>query len=123
MVVELNPVADDTAGVLQRLEPMAVCTLLLERPDAFTHLLCIKLMPRIRNWHYLSFSRPDADTAYRHIDRLFGDPVNWELIAYLTSNVKRFGDYQLHLNKPPESWIRDSLFGASVPPPTQPREA
>lgn len=224
---------------------------------AFTHLLGIKLMPRIRNWHDLSFSRPDADTTYRHIDRLFGDPVNWELIAshwqdlmqvalsiqagtissplllrklgsysrknrlflaaqelgkivrtvfllewigsrelrqevtattnkiesyngfakwfsfggdviaendpdeqqkrlryndliassvilqntvdmmrvlremanegtrvnaddigflspYLTSNVKRFGDYQLHLNKPPESWIGDSLFGGSA---------
>ncbi|MDN4576549.1 Tn3 family transposase, partial [Pandoraea cepalis] len=224
---------------------------------AFTHLLGIKLMPRIRNWHDLSFSRPDADTTYRHIDRLFGDPVNWELIAshwqdlmqvalsiqagtissplllrklgsysrknrlflaaqelgkvvrtvfllewigsrelrqevtattnkiesyngfakwfsfggdviaendpdeqqkrlryndliassvilqntvdmmrvlremanegtrvnaddigflspYLTSNVKRFGDYQLHLNKLPESWISDSLFGGSA---------
>jgi TnpA family transposase len=47
---------------------------------AFTHLLGIQLMPRIRNWKYLHFYRPDKATRYRHIDRLFTDVVDWKLI-------------------------------------------
>lgn len=41
-------------------------------------------MPRIRNWKDLNFYRPSADTTYRHIDALFGEPgrnvINWDLI-------------------------------------------
>ena len=44
------------------------------------HLLGIKLMPRIRNWKDLRFFRPSKDTRYRHIDALFTDTVDWELI-------------------------------------------
>ncbi|HFO1421409.1 TPA: hypothetical protein ACHIT1_003082, partial [Pseudomonas aeruginosa] len=29
---------------------------------------------------------------------------------YLTSNVKRFGEFNLKLNRPPEPWIKDSVF-------------
>lgn len=47
---------------------------------AFTHLLGIQLMPRIRNWKDLHFYRPDKATRYRHIDRLFSDVVDWKLI-------------------------------------------
>lgn len=47
---------------------------------AFTHLLGIHLMPRIRNWKDLSFSRPDKTISYQHIERLFGEAVNWALI-------------------------------------------
>lgn len=47
---------------------------------ALSHLLGIKLMPRIRNWKDLKFFRPSRDTVYKHIDPLFGEPVNWELI-------------------------------------------
>src|ERR1022692_2666251 len=44
-------------------------------------LLGFELLPRIRNWHDLSFYRPDAETAYEHIDTLFGDNViDWGLI-------------------------------------------
>lgn len=32
------------------------------------------------------------------------------LSPYQTSNVKRFGEYNLKLKRPPESWIRDSAF-------------
>jgi len=44
------------------------------------HLLGIDLMPRIRNWQDLTFFRPGKDVRYQHIDVLFGDPVDWDLI-------------------------------------------
>lgn len=44
------------------------------------HLLGIKLMPRIRNWKDLKFLRPTKDINYKHIDELFTEVVNWELI-------------------------------------------
>ncbi|WP_454727828.1 MULTISPECIES: Tn3 family transposase [Cupriavidus] len=49
---------------------------------AFTHLLGINLMPRIRNWQDLKLYRADVNTKYRHIDRLFSDTVDWDLIAF-----------------------------------------
>lgn len=48
---------------------------------AFTHLLGIQLMPRIRNWKDLKFYRADKAERYEHIDRLFSDVVDWKLIA------------------------------------------
>lgn len=47
---------------------------------AFTHLLGIKLMPRIRNWQDLKLYRADAETKYQHIDALFTETVDWDLI-------------------------------------------
>jgi TnpA family transposase len=47
---------------------------------AFTHLLGIKLMPRIRNWKNLTLFRPDKAVKYKYINRLFGDSVDWNLI-------------------------------------------
>ncbi len=47
---------------------------------ALTHLLGIKLMPRIRNWKELKFYRAHKDSSYKHIDKLFKDTVNWNLI-------------------------------------------
>ena len=47
---------------------------------AFTHLLGIQLMPRIRNWKDLTFHRPAKTVRYRHIDRLFGEAIDWKLI-------------------------------------------
>lgn len=47
---------------------------------ALSYLLGIKLMPRIRNWKDLNFYRPDKETVYQHIDSLFSEPINWELI-------------------------------------------
>ena len=32
------------------------------------------------------------------------------LSPYLTNNVKRFGEFNLKLNRPPEAWIKDSVF-------------
>jgi TnpA family transposase len=47
---------------------------------AMAHLLGIQLMPRIRNWKDLVFYRPDPGARYRHLDRLFGDAIDWTLI-------------------------------------------
>jgi len=44
------------------------------------HLLGIKLMPRIRNWKDLRFFRPSTDARYKHIDSLFTDTIDWDLI-------------------------------------------
>jgi len=48
---------------------------------AFTYLLGIKLMPRIRNWQDLKLYRVDAATQYKHIDGLFTETVDWDLIG------------------------------------------
>lgn len=45
-----------------------------------SHLLGIQLMPRIRNWQDYRFFRPDPDVTYEHIDALFRDSVDWDLI-------------------------------------------
>lgn len=37
-------------------------------------------MPRIRNWKPLVLFRPDKSGKYEHINRLFGDTVDWTLI-------------------------------------------
>lgn len=47
---------------------------------ALSYLLGINLMPRIRNWKDLIFYRPDPETVYQHIDALFTEQINWELI-------------------------------------------
>ena len=47
---------------------------------ALSHMLGIKLMPRIRNWKDLNFFRPTDDTVYKHIDSLFKDAIDWAKI-------------------------------------------
>ncbi len=47
---------------------------------ALAHLLGIKLMPRIRHWKDLKFFRPNKEVQYKHIDSLFNDAINWDLI-------------------------------------------
>lgn len=47
---------------------------------ALAWLFGIKLMPRIRNWKDLKFYRPSKKTRYRHIDSLFSEAINWQLI-------------------------------------------
>jgi Tn3 transposase DDE domain len=42
--------------------------------------LGIRLMPRIRNWKDLVFYRPDKETTYHHIDSLFTEVIDWQLI-------------------------------------------
>lgn len=44
------------------------------------HLLGISLMPRIRNWKDLKLYRPDPEVHYTHLDSLFTDIIDWELI-------------------------------------------
>jgi TnpA family transposase len=45
-----------------------------------SYLLGIKLMPRIRNVKDLVFYRPDKVKKYKHINAIFGDAIDWELI-------------------------------------------
>ncbi len=47
---------------------------------AMAYLFGINLMPRIRNWKDLVFFRPDPPVKYRHLDRLFGEAIDWRLI-------------------------------------------
>ncbi|PXV55927.1 Transposase and inactivated derivatives, TnpA family [Dyella jiangningensis] len=57
---------------------------------ALAYLLGIDLMPRIRNLRDLSFSRPDAGTAYPHLHPLFGDGViDWDLIQTHLPDMQR----------------------------------
>jgi TnpA family transposase len=44
------------------------------------YLFNIKLMPRIRNFKDLKFFRPDKAITYKHINNLFDDEIDWELI-------------------------------------------
>lgn len=44
------------------------------------HLLGINLMPRIRNWKDLKLFRPMKDARYTHIDELFSESIDWEVI-------------------------------------------
>ncbi|MGI9289534.1 MAG: transposase [Pseudomonadales bacterium] len=44
------------------------------------HVLGIKLFPRMRNWSDVTFYRPTKETKYAHIDGLFTDTIDWNLI-------------------------------------------
>jgi TnpA family transposase len=44
------------------------------------YLLGIELMPRIRNWKDLKLFRPRRGARYAHIDDLFSEAIDWDLI-------------------------------------------
>jgi len=44
-------------------------------------LLAINLMPRMRTWSDVVFYRPDKSVRYQHIDALFTQEIDWQLIA------------------------------------------
>jgi TnpA family transposase len=52
-------------------------------------LLGIQLMPRIRNWKDLHFYRPHEDSRYEHIDALFDEQINWDLIEAMLPDMLR----------------------------------
>jgi TnpA family transposase len=53
------------------------------------YLLGIHLMPRIRNWQDLTFCRPTRQTKYEHIDELFSDTIDWQLIETYLPDMLR----------------------------------
>lgn len=53
------------------------------------YLLGIQLMPRIRNWKDLHLYRPSRDTRYEHIDALFSEDIDWELIETMLPDMLR----------------------------------
>ncbi|PRR81176.1 Tn3 family transposase [Clostridium vincentii] len=52
-------------------------------------LLGIELMPRIRNWKHLKFYKSDKANTYEHIDELFTDNIDWELIKTYLPDMLR----------------------------------
>lgn len=54
---------------------------------ALTYLLGIKLMPRIRNWKDLNFYKESKNLKYEHIESLFKDSINWDMIETLSNAV------------------------------------
>jgi TnpA family transposase len=44
------------------------------------YILGVKLFPRMRTWNDVKFYRPTKDTRYKHIDALFTDTIDWDLI-------------------------------------------
>lgn len=53
------------------------------------YLLGIQLMPRIRNWKKLQLCRPGGDRHYAHIDGLFSEQVDWDLIETMLPDMLR----------------------------------
>lgn len=45
-------------------------------------LLGIELMPRIRNWKDLKLFLPTKEDRYQHIDELFTDVIDWDVIKF-----------------------------------------
>ena len=44
-------------------------------------LLGIQLLPRMRTWNDVTLYRVDRETMYQHIDALFTQVVDWELMS------------------------------------------
>jgi TnpA family transposase len=44
-------------------------------------LLGIQLYPRIRGWKHLIWCRPSPDSHYEHIDELFAETVDWQVLV------------------------------------------
>jgi len=45
-----------------------------------SYLLGIKLFTRMRNWNEVTFYRPHKGSKYQHIDTLFTEVINWDII-------------------------------------------
>ena len=54
-----------------------------------SYLLGIKLMPRIRNWKHLTFYKSQKETIYKHIEDLFTDVIDWDLIEKYIPDMLR----------------------------------
>lgn len=47
---------------------------------AYTYLVGVQLMPRIRGWKDLHFYKADSSVTYKHIDGLFSSVIDWKVI-------------------------------------------
>jgi len=54
-----------------------------------SYLLGIKMMPRIRNWKHLTFYKSRKETIYKHIEDLFSDRIDWDLIEKYLPDMLR----------------------------------
>lgn len=53
------------------------------------YLLGIQLMPRIRHWKSLNLCRPSSQHRYTHIEMLFNEQVDWDLIQTMLPDMLR----------------------------------
>lgn len=54
-----------------------------------SYLLGIKLMPRIKKWKHLTFYKSKKNLIYKHIEELFSDDINWNLIKTYLPDMLR----------------------------------
>ncbi|MCP3926284.1 MAG: Tn3 family transposase [Desulfobacterales bacterium] len=54
-----------------------------------SYLLGIKLMPRIKNWKHLKFYKSRKELVYKHIEELFSDKIDWDLIEKYIPDMLR----------------------------------
>lgn len=47
---------------------------------ALSYFLGFRLMPRIRNIQDMKLFRPSSSAKYKHIDKLFAEPIDWDII-------------------------------------------
>lgn len=72
------------------------------------HLLGIKLMPRMRNWHKVTMYRPDRTLTFAHIDDWFTRHVDWQLIEDHWPNLMQVV-LSIHKGKVLPSWLLQKL--------------
>lgn len=53
------------------------------------YLLGIKLMPRIRNWKSYTLYKSSENESYKHIENLFSDKINWDIIEKYLPDMLR----------------------------------
>lgn len=54
-----------------------------------SYMLGIELLPRIRNWKGLILYKPDRETRYEHIEPLFSEVIDWNLIETHWRDIMR----------------------------------
>jgi hypothetical protein len=81
-------------------------------------------MPRIKNWKDLTLFRPDPDVHYTHLDSLFSDTIDWDLIATHLSDMIRvtLGNYHAHGSPLMFPWFFCPVLIRQPSNPQQPKE-
>jgi TnpA family transposase len=60
-----------------------------EAVHGLAQLLSIEVLSRINNWAELTFYRPDTNSRYAHIDALFTDVIDWDLLRVHVRDLLR----------------------------------
>lgn len=73
-----------------------------------SHLLGIKLMPRMRNWNKVAMYRSDSTISYKNIDTWFTRIVDWQLIETYWQDLMQI-ILSIHTGKVLPSWLLQKL--------------